>query len=604
MVANKKCFPVCRTCVHKILTPQNPCAHVLTSRRAALGYVAACVLLLFNTTELHAGSKLDPNNTTVLIDDKATASAPAWPLIPPPIEHCEGVITHSEPVVVAPLRKPPHMKLFRDPAFMTKNRRITDSLGGQVQRPLGLSAQSWNSDESLLLLQQHDVDGAVKFMLMDGSTYQSLGELNISSAVKNSVYWSRENPLSAIYVANSEDKAGQLLRFDIATGTESLIKDFTPYCEQKGYPAIGGQFPKPSSNDDLFSFQCGSNSGNSLIISYRYSSDAVHTLVIGEGTPWNLNQAPQSTASGERFIFQGVLIDDTLQKITANLAQFDSKSVLRMAKDSQNNDVVFQLSQSLENSDCAGSDNKQAQGLVFKHNLSNGECDSFVTQFNNDTPSAAGAALFTDAEHAPDWAAMSSIGYGDFENFTKDTPVNALFSEILLVNTSTGNKQEVCRIAHHRAFGKDAQNANYQAELGEPIVTLSPSGTRVLFSSDWYDSGSVDTFVVELPAFTRLQLGGEWADVQEPNRVTRFVQAGAKFAFTRSLTVDADKNPQLTTGTGSISGRQIDLKYVTTVLNKKVTGQCSATVQRNIDNLIFNCQDNSTGAATFNIMRR
>ena len=592
--------------MHKLPAHLNSHVHIFNSRRAAIGYLATCVLLLFNTSELPAGSTIETNNTTVLIDDKAVASTRTGPLIPPPIEHCEGLVTHSEPVVVAPLRKPPHMKLFRDPAFMTKNRRITDSPYGQVQRPLGLSAQSWNSDESLLLLQRHNDDGAVNFMLMDGSTYQPLGELNISSAVNNSVYWSRQNPLSTIYVANSEDKTGQMLRYDIATGTESLIKDFTPYCAQNGYPTTGGQFPKPSSNDDLYSFQCGSNSGKSLVISYRYSSDTVHTLAIGEGTPWNLHQAPESTVSGEKFIFQGVSIDDTLQKITTNLAQFDSNSVNRVAKDTKKNDVVFQLSNNLENSDCVGSHNMQAQGLVLKHNLSNGECHSFVTQFNNDTLSVAGAgaALFTDAEYAPDWAAMSSIGYGDFENFTKDTPVNALFSELFLVNTSMNNKHEVCRIAHHRAFGKDAQNAKYQAELGEPIVTLSPSGTRVLFSSDWYDSGSVDTFVVELPSFTRLQLAGEWADAQEPNRVTRFVQAGAKFAFTRSLTIDANENPQLTTGTGSISGRQIDLKYVTTVLNKKVTGQCSATVQRNIDDLVFNCQDNNTGAATFNIKRQ
>jgi hypothetical protein len=36
---------------------------------------------------------------------------------------------------------------------------------------------------------------------------------------------------------------------------------------------------------------------------------------------------------------------------------------------------------------------------------------------------------------------------------------------------------------------------------GEPQVTISPSGTRLIFASDWENSDTVDTYVVELPAF-------------------------------------------------------------------------------------------------------
>ncbi len=34
--------------------------------------------------------------------------------------------------------------------------------------------------------------------------------------------------------------------------------------------------------------------------------------------------------------------------------------------------------------------------------------------------------------------------------------------------------------------------------FGEPHPVISPSGTLVIFSSDWYDSGSVDTYVIDL----------------------------------------------------------------------------------------------------------
>jgi len=46
-------------------------------------------------------------------------------------------------------------------------------------------------------------------------------------------------------------------------------------------------------------------------------------------------------------------------------------------------------------------------------------------------------------------------------------------------------------------------NANYQPYFGEPHVTISPTGTRLLFGSDWYDSGAVDSYVIELPSHER-----------------------------------------------------------------------------------------------------
>jgi hypothetical protein len=145
---------------------------------------------------------------------------------------------------------------------------------------------------------------------------------------------------------------------------------------------------------------------------------------------------------------------------------------------------------------------------------------------------------------------------------------------------------------------------SYEAYLGEPAVTLSLSGTRVLFSSDWYDSGSVDTFVVELPSFTRLTLDGEWTDNQRSSMVTKFTQAGAKFAFSRAATDTTDEGTHFTIGSGQIHGKQIDLDYVTTVANKPVSGQCSASEKRDVDNITFTCDDKDAGLADFSIVRK
>ena len=86
--------------------------------------------------------------------------------------------------------------------------------------------------------------------------------------------------------------------------------------------------------------------------------------------------------------------------------------------------------------------------------------------------------------------------------------------------------------------------------------------------------------------------------------VTRFAQAGAKFAFSQAATDTTDESAHVTTGSGQIRGKQIDLDYVTTVSNKQVSGKCSASVKRDVDNIAFTCDDKNAGLADFSIVRK
>jgi hypothetical protein len=83
--------------------------------------------------------------------------------------------------------------------------------------------------------------------------------------------------------------------------------------------------------------------------------------------------------------------------------------------------------------------------------------------------------------------AVSVVG-----NVNGQTTLN---SELLLADTNPGGK--VCRVAHHRSWGK-AGPRDYWAE---PHVVVSPSGTRLLFGSDWGGGATVDAYVVELPGY-------------------------------------------------------------------------------------------------------
>ncbi|MFK8076017.1 MAG: hypothetical protein AB8B84_05485 [Granulosicoccus sp.] len=463
-------------------------------------------------------------------------------LTAPAMNHCEGLVSHNEPVVVAPISQSPYMNLYLDPAFNTRNRRITNSQTEQVHRPMTNSADAWNNDESLLILHRFDkADPTPKFVLMDGNNYQTLGDLNIPAVANDTVYWSQYNPLSVFYVDNHE-QAGQLKRFDIASGTQEVIADFAPICEANGFPANQGIFTKPSLDDELFAYQCGQKNGKALAVSYEYTSDEYHSLAIGADTQWPLTATLQAMPEGNGFWLQDVPLTNSLD---------------------------------------VGSNSTQLEALT----ASNGKTISMFDQ------------------QSSNWKALATMGYGEFQYFANEQPAPAYFSEIVLVNTEDSEQAGLCRVAHHRSFGREASNAGYNAMLGESVATQSPSGSRVLFNSDWYDNGSVDTYAIELPSFTRLQLAGEWADKQTPSMMTRITQAGSKFAYSRAL-VSENETPVITTGTGRINGRSIHLKYTTKVSDKKVTGECSGTVQNDINDIAFECTDNHFGTSTYNLVRQ
>jgi hypothetical protein len=93
------------------------------------------------------------------------------------------------------------------------------------------------------------------------------------------------------------------------------------------------------------------------------------------------------------------------------------------------------------------------------------------------------------AHRASGWVALSVVGY-DYDG------QDVLDNELLLADTNTG---EVCRIAHHRSHGRNGP----QGYWAEPHAAISPTGTRVLFASDWGGGQTVDTYAVELPVYNQ-----------------------------------------------------------------------------------------------------
>jgi len=461
----------------------------------------------------------------------------------PTFDHCEGLLTHLDPIAVAPVSKPPRMSLYLEPGFNSRNRRITDSAQGQVSRPFTNSAPSWNLDESLIILPQYaNKDARTKFNLLDGSTYQVLGSLDIPAVANDTLYWSQITPMSVVFLSESDSSSGRIVSFDIATGDTNSIQDLESVCKEAGYTSVGGIFSKPSADENLYGFQCATDTKSSIVISYDHSSGELNSMPVGEGTDWQLGHALQPSIDGENFWYQGTALS----------------------------------------TDCT--------------TLINGGTDLVLQP--------EGTQLYANPTEAKDWIAVSNIGYGNLKQFASKEAAQTFFSEVFLANTNPDRENQVCRLTHHRSFGKSAQNASYDTVLGEPSVSVSPTGTRVLFSSDWYDSGSVDTYVVELPTFTRIHLDGDWTDNDKPNMVTRIAQAGTKFTFRRSI-IDAEslKESTVATGTGRITGKQIDLDYLTSVSNEEESGKCTALVQNSVLDIVFRCENDHFDGAGFNLVR-
>jgi len=411
------------------------------------------------------------------------------------VDLCEGLITHKRPLQVLRVKKPPFMKYYREPAFNTRVIRITDSGKDEVHKPVYSTIQAWNADESLLLLYRTSSKGN-EYVLLDGSTYEFVKSLDISAPDIEQVFWSHNDPNTLFYMSKAFKTGGWLTRYNVRTEQGKSVRRFDQLCPND-IPTSGNGLQMQSFDDDLFGFRCEAESGH-VMWSYRMSTDKVVSQKIGDGTDWAAWNAPLPTPSGQRMVVQGRVMSPELSTVQHQLDQavFHEHGSFGRTKDGQ--DALFQTTFDPSPKGCDGGKTKGVGHLTL-YNLESGSCRSVINETEGWPYTTKGTHLSALSRHRPGWVAMSSIGYGSFEYFDGERLAPPLFSEIYLVNTDPENTK-LCRLAQHRSHAKEAENGDYEAYFGEPHVTLSPSGTRLLFGSDWYDSGAVDSYVIELPA--------------------------------------------------------------------------------------------------------
>jgi len=415
---------------------------------------------------------------------------------------CEGLVTHKNPVLIPKVAKPPLLRLYREPAFGSSVIRITDTKPGEVFKPLYSTVQAWNKDESLMVLYRNG--SRQGHYLLDGHTYQEIRQLDILPSDLEDIFWSHTDPNVLFYSSNSPREHGRLYSVNVETSKRELIKDFSEICDGSvAHP--GNDVQMQSLDDDLFGFRCLDSSSTEkhyFSITYRISTGETHQMRMGPDTAFESWSAPNPTPSGDSVYIQGRVLTPDLNSVmhTLDMKKFGEHGSL--GRTSKGEDALYQVTFDPAPDGCNG-DPDRGVGHLTEYNLDTGKCRTIIGESGGYPYSTSSTHISAKAYRNPGVVAISSVGYPKQLKFLDgEEKATTFFNEIYLVNTDPSNT-EVCRVAHHRSTGKLAQSELYSAYFGEPHVTISPSGTRLLYGSDWYDSGSVDSYVVELPGYKR-----------------------------------------------------------------------------------------------------
>lgn len=413
-----------------------------------------------------------------------------------PAPFCAAQVNDTRDVVVPRIEKPSFGVPYVDPAFGSRVTRITQAREGEVFKPAYSTVQAWNADESLLMLYRGGL--APAHVLLDGHSYDFVAELDIQPSDIEEVWWSHTDPSTFFYISKSGGSFGTLMQFDVPTGRAHALKSLQGACGA-ALPTGGNDVQMQSLDDDLFGFRCRDADGDARMLGWRRSTDTLFERPSGEGTDFHPWSAPIPSPAGDAFWLQGRVLSADLvaERVRHDLYKPSEHASIGLTVDGDG--ALFTTVFDPSPDGCDG-DPADGVGHLVMHRLDDGSCQPIINEAMGYPYTTSGTHVSARASGAPGRVALSSIGYGSLDLLDARTAAPALFSEVYLADANP-DAPRVCRLAHHRSFGKSARQARYNPYLGEPHATISPSGTRVVFGSDWYDSGSVDSYVIELPGY-------------------------------------------------------------------------------------------------------
>jgi hypothetical protein len=378
---------------------------------------------------------------------------------------CAGLYTDKNAHPMTDLAKPAVGTTVSDPQFGTTIRRITavsaTSGPSPALRPLYSTVSAWNADESLLILY----NAGHTHELYDGRSYKFIRALgDIHPADLEQVYWSTTDPDILYYV---EGKT--FVRYHARSAQKDVLTTFS-FCTSS---ASAGTDPMFTSFDSKrIGLGCDHQS---------FIYDIGTNQVIARQT-FNENPA-QISASGKLGWLDnsGRVTDANLAVVrTLDLAEPANHAGLGLSATGVDTwyGVVFD----------PGPQGNDDIGSLVTFDLTTGKSRTIIGP-KTGYPYPPTGHVSVMAYRRPGWAFVSTRG--DL------TGKGLLDLEITIANTADGT---VCRAGRHRSWGK-ANTHLADPYWAEAHAVPSPSGTRVLFASDWGNGATVDSYVMELPMY-------------------------------------------------------------------------------------------------------
>jgi hypothetical protein len=431
------------------------------------------------------------------------------------------------------LAKPTKGQTVTDPDFGTRITRITDCVAdfkNLCAAPAYPTAMAWNCDETRFILyapgSTMQSGGQQGWALYNGTTYAFIKFIDINPGDIEQFYWDHQDPATLYYIDNhsvGSSVVADLTALNVETGVKTIEYSFMPNLPagwprtgpvRCGYPfALGinakgeriwglGAGGIPNVNGQLGLNVFGFNQSTKQMVFYdtNYVAQAQargttpFPLLSGQG--WVApDPASQNSTTGRVFILD-------INGKYVRTVNFDAYEHCDTAMNAAGHDMLV------------GSQFNRAtggNGNVIAADLNTGVVQNLVGE--SSTPvygyPATGSLTGSTAWKNPMWIATGMTGdiYGTGNNGPTPNPTTLLDQEIMLTSLTTG---ATYRFAHHRSTGNysNAPQSNYWAQTN---VTLSTSGTRILFQSDWGNgdpsnpvldpNAAVDTYVIELPSY-------------------------------------------------------------------------------------------------------
>ena len=438
------------------------------------------------------------------------------------------------PMPYSALPKPAKGQTVTDPDFGLQIIRITDGVNdfnNLAVAPAYPTAMAWNCDETRFILyapgSTMQSGGQQGWAMYDGTTYAFIKFLDINPGDVEQFYWDHTDPAVLRYIDNhsvGSQTLADLTALNVETGIKTVTYSFLPNGLPPGFPTTGPVrcgYPFAlgvnAQGQRIWGLGAGGvpNVSGELGLQVFGFNEATKQFILYDPTvvpqPQARGSTPFPSVSGKYFIWnaavglnstpttQSAVLDATTGQLV-RWVDFDTNEHCDTAMNANGDDLLVgsQFSR-----------NTGGNGNVIACNLDTGVVSNDVGESSGWGYPATGSLSGSTAWKNPSWVVTGMTGdiYGTNDNGPVAAPTTVLDQELMITNLTSGT---TWRIAHHRSTGNysNAPQSNYWAQ---PNVTLSTSGTRILFNSDWGDgdpsnpvldpNAAVDTYVLILPSF-------------------------------------------------------------------------------------------------------